>query len=130
MEDMFMKIIHLFFLKYEEPISEYDNMIAGICNDERFPYIYGMMPHPERNNDDFKSILYKLIFPAIYPIHTQLHFQKKINELMHSEHISYKSTRQYLKTTTYNRRSWVVQGPGENAGIVDIGDGYCIACTH
>ena len=45
---------------------------------------------------------------------------------MHSEHISYKSTRKYLKQL-HTEAPWVVQGPGENAGIVDIGNGYCIA---
>src|SRR5579871_1187793 len=42
--------------------------------------------------------------------------------VMWSEHCSYKSSRVHLKTlpTTGTR---VVQGPGENAGAVDIGDG-------
>ncbi|MCS7080827.1 MAG: phosphoribosylformylglycinamidine synthase subunit PurL [Chloracidobacterium sp.] len=49
-----------------------------------------------------------------------------IFSVMWSEHCSYKSSRVYLKTlpTTGAR---VVQGPGENAGILDIGDGWCIA---
>jgi phosphoribosylformylglycinamidine synthase II len=44
--------------------------------------------------------------------------------VMWSEHCSYKSSRVHLKTlpTTGPR---VVQGPGENAGAVDIGDGMC-----
>ena len=44
--------------------------------------------------------------------------------VMWSEHCSYKSSRLHLKTlpTTGPR---VVQGPGENAGAVDIGDGMC-----
>ena len=44
--------------------------------------------------------------------------------VMWSEHCSYKSSRVHLKTlpTTGAR---VVQGPGENAGAVDIGDGLC-----
>ena len=42
---------------------------------------------------------------------------------MWSEHCSYKSSRRWLKTlpTTGDR---VIQGPGENAGVVDIGDGW------
>ncbi|MGH9427668.1 MAG: phosphoribosylformylglycinamidine synthase II, partial [Terriglobia bacterium] len=42
--------------------------------------------------------------------------------VMWSEHCSYKSSRVHLKRlpTTGER---VVQGPGENAGAVDIGDG-------
>ncbi|MDQ3034495.1 MAG: phosphoribosylformylglycinamidine synthase subunit PurL [Myxococcota bacterium] len=44
--------------------------------------------------------------------------------VMWSEHCSYKSSRIHLKKlpTTGPR---VVQGPGENAGAVDIGDGFC-----
>ena len=45
-----------------------------------------------------------------------------IFSVMWSEHCSYKSSRVYLKTLpTEGPR--VVQGPGENAGAVDIGDG-------
>ncbi len=45
---------------------------------------------------------------------------------MWSEHCSYKSSRIYLKEFPTEGR-YVIQGPGENAGIVDIGDGFCIA---
>jgi len=47
-----------------------------------------------------------------------------IFSVMWSEHCSYKSSRLHLKRlpTTGAR---VVQGPGENAGVVDIGDGLC-----
>jgi phosphoribosylformylglycinamidine synthase subunit PurL len=45
---------------------------------------------------------------------------------MWSEHCSYKSSRVHLKTLpTAGPR--VIQGPGENAGIVDIGDGLAVA---
>ena len=44
---------------------------------------------------------------------------------MWSEHCSYKSSRNYLrKLPTTGER--VIQGPGENAGVVDIGDGLCV----
>ena len=48
-----------------------------------------------------------------------------IFSVMWSEHCSYKSSRVHLKKlpTTGPR---VVQGPGENAGAVDIGDGLCV----
>ena len=42
--------------------------------------------------------------------------------VMWSEHCSYKSSRVYLKTLP-TEGARVVQGPGENAGAVDIGDG-------
>ena len=44
---------------------------------------------------------------------------------MWNEHCSYKSSKKWLKTlpTTGPR---VIQGPGENAGVVDIGNGECV----
>lgn len=44
---------------------------------------------------------------------------------MWNEHCSYKSSKKWLRTlpTTGPR---VIQGPGENAGVVDIGDGDCV----
>ena len=44
---------------------------------------------------------------------------------MWSEHCSYKSSKFYLKQLP-TKGSNVVQGPGENAGIIDIGDGQVI----
>jgi len=49
-----------------------------------------------------------------------------IFSVMWSEHCSYKSSRLHLKKLP-TRGKLVVQGPGENAGIVDIGGGYVIA---
>ena len=43
--------------------------------------------------------------------------------VMWSEHCSYKSSRKYLRTLP-NRGELVVQGPGENAGAIDVGDGW------
>lgn len=45
-----------------------------------------------------------------------------IFSVMWSEHCSYKSSRQYLKGFP-TKGPHVIQGPGENAGVVDIGDG-------
>ena len=45
---------------------------------------------------------------------------------MWSEHCSYKSSRIHLKTLPTTGPA-VIQGPGENAGIVDIGDGLAVA---
>jgi phosphoribosylformylglycinamidine synthase subunit PurL len=46
--------------------------------------------------------------------------------VMWSEHCSYKSSRHYLKLLP-TEGSQVLQGPGENAGVVDIGDGLAVA---
>jgi phosphoribosylformylglycinamidine synthase subunit PurL len=45
-----------------------------------------------------------------------------IFSVMWSEHCSYKSSRIHLKKLP-TQAPWVIQGPGENAGVVDIGDG-------
>jgi phosphoribosylformylglycinamidine synthase II len=49
-----------------------------------------------------------------------------IFSVMWSEHCSYKSSRVHLKRLP-TRSARVVQGPGENAGIIDIGDGWACA---
>ncbi|MCC9620159.1 phosphoribosylformylglycinamidine synthase subunit PurL [Thalassospira sp. MA62] len=53
--------------------------------------------------------------------------EPNLNELgifsvMWSEHCSYKSSKKWLKTLP-TKADWVIQGPGENAGVIDIGDG-------
>ena len=49
-----------------------------------------------------------------------------IYSLMWSEHCSYKHSRPILKRfPTSGPR--ILQGPGENAGIIDVGDGWAVA---
>lgn len=111
-----------YFLKYE------DGHVGGVCKNN----ILGMMPHPERNNFEFKKTLLEILFGSTNKeLYYQMLFDKSIKELMFSEHISYKTSKKYLRSL-HTKEPWVVQGPGENAGIVDIGsdsDGneYCIA---
>ncbi|MCG8695169.1 MAG: AIR synthase related protein, partial [Minwuiales bacterium] len=45
-----------------------------------------------------------------------------IFSVMWSEHCSYKSSKIWLKTLP-TKADWVICGPGENAGVIDIGDG-------
>ena len=45
-----------------------------------------------------------------------------IFSVMWSEHCSYKSSRLHLKKLP-TKAPWVIHGPGENAGVIDIGDG-------
>ncbi len=45
---------------------------------------------------------------------------------MWNEHCSYKSSRLHLRKLP-TKAPWVIQGPGENAGVIDIGDGW--ACV-
>src|SRR5271166_962935 len=49
-----------------------------------------------------------------------------IFSVMWSEHCSYKSSRVHLKRLP-TRSKRVLQGPGEDAGIIDIGDGWACA---
>jgi phosphoribosylformylglycinamidine synthase subunit PurL len=49
-----------------------------------------------------------------------------IFSVMWSEHCSYKSSRVHLKRLP-TRSKLVLQGPGENAGIIDIGEGWACA---
>ncbi len=56
--------------------------------------------------------------------------EPNINELgifsvMWSEHCSYKSSKKWLKTLP-TEAPWVICGPGENAGIIDVGDNHAI----
>jgi len=44
---------------------------------------------------------------------------------MWNEHCSYKSSKMHLRTLP-TRAPWVIQGPGENAGVIDIGSGLAV----
>ncbi len=44
---------------------------------------------------------------------------------MWSEHCSYKSSKIYLDGFP-TKAPWVIQGPGENAGVIDIGDNLAV----
>ncbi|MGV8936797.1 MAG: phosphoribosylformylglycinamidine synthase subunit PurL [Allorhizobium sp.] len=55
------------------------------------------------------------------PTYTEL----GIFSAMWNEHCSYKSSKRWLKTLP-TKGARVIQGPGENAGVVDIDDGDCV----
>jgi len=46
--------------------------------------------------------------------------------VMWSEHCSYKSSRRHLRRLP-TEAPWVLVGPGENAGVIDVGDGIAVA---
>ncbi len=69
--------------------------------------------------DEYKRILAAL---GRVPSLTEL----GIYSVMWSEHCSYKSSRVHLKRLP-TKSDRVVQGPGENAGIIDVGDGWACA---
>ncbi len=70
--------------------------------------------------DEFEKI--KQLLGGREPTITEL----GIFSVMWSEHCSYKSSRVHLKRLP-TRSKLVLQGPGENAGIVDIGDRWACA---
>jgi phosphoribosylformylglycinamidine synthase len=67
---------------------------------------------------------YKLLCDGLgrVPSYTEL----GVVSVMWSEHCSYKSSRVHLKTLP-TEGPQVIEGPGENAGVVDIGDGQAVA---
>jgi phosphoribosylformylglycinamidine synthase subunit PurL len=71
-------------------------------------------------SDEYEKI--KQLLGGREPTFTEL----GIFSVMWSEHCSYKSSRVHLKRLP-TRSKLVVQGPGENAGIIDIGDGWACA---
>ncbi|MDQ8731798.1 phosphoribosylformylglycinamidine synthase subunit PurL [Bradyrhizobium sp. LHD-71] len=68
--------------------------------------------------DEYERIL-KLI--GRVPSFTEL----GIFSAMWNEHCSYKSSRIHLRGLP-TKAPWVIQGPGENAGVIDIGDGLAV----
>ncbi|MEZ5143086.1 MAG: phosphoribosylformylglycinamidine synthase subunit PurL [Acidimicrobiales bacterium] len=54
------------------------------------------------------------------------HLELAMYAVMWSEHCSYKSSRLHLKRLP-TEAPWVLVGPGENAGVVDVGDGIAAA---
>ncbi len=56
------------------------------------------------------------------PTYTEL----GIFSAMWSEHCGYKNSKRLL-TLLPTEAPWVIQGPGENAGVIDIGDGFALA---
>lgn len=51
----------------------------------------------------------------------------QITDAFSSEHTSYKSTKRYLSRLPYTEGPYVIQGPGENAGIVRLGKDWALA---
>jgi phosphoribosylformylglycinamidine synthase II len=90
------------------------NSLAPVAFTPQLIREHGLTP------DEFEKV--KQLLGGREPTLTEL----GIFSVMWSEHCSYKSSRIHLKRLpTRSRR--VVQGPGENAGIVDIGDGWACA---
>lgn len=82
------------------------------------------------------------ITPALVAEHgiTEFEYERLVNMLgrtptfteigvvsaLWSEHCSYKHSRPLLRTLP-TKAPWVLQGPGENAGVISVGDGWAVA---
>ena len=71
-------------------------------------------------SDDEYHQIYKLL--ERHPNHLEL----AMYSVMWSEHCSYKSSKIHLKRLP-TEAPWVLVGPGENAGVIDVGDNIALA---
>ena len=71
------------------------------------------------SDDEYEQILEIL---GREPTHTEL----GVFSALWSEHCGYKNSKPLLRRLP-TKAPWVLQGPGENAGVIDIGDGYAVA---
>ena len=114
-----MKVNSQIFMSYDSNVNGSFENIAGVCDKDHL--IYGIMPHLERSHE--KEVFQK-VFEKIFTREDKL--RRSIENVMNSEHVSYKSTSKYLKKI-FTKGDHVVQGPGENAGIIELGEDYCLA---
>ncbi|WP_455482586.1 phosphoribosylformylglycinamidine synthase subunit PurL [Bartonella sp. B35(2025)] len=77
-----------------------------------------LIAHHGLKTDEYQRIL---LLIGREPTFTEL----GIFSAMWNEHCSYKSSKKWLKTLP-TKGKCVIQGPGENAGVVDIGNGQCV----
>jgi len=90
-----------------------------------------MMPKLDTNGDELEV---NLTNNEIEQIKNELKRDPSITEwgmfdVMHSEHCSYKSSRPKLKLFEDAEKNYncVLAGPGQDAGVIDIGDNYALA---
>lgn len=116
-----MKENNQIFLKYKNfnPNGSLEN-IAGVVNKNHT--IFGLMPHPERSVDG--EFFIKAL--EAYFDNQSRSIPSILRDAMASEHTSYASTKKFLRLLP-TKGKYVIQGPGENAGIVDLGKGYGLA---
>src|ERR1700690_2746581 len=85
-----------------------------------FPYDPPVTPELARAHK-FTDEEYALVLGALG--RTPTYAELGVFSVMWSEHCSYKSSRLHLRRLP-TKGARVIQGPGENAGVVDIGDGF------
>src|SRR6266571_1765474 len=100
------------FLRTANPAGSLESMKNEPKISPELVAAHGLKP------DEYERIL-KLI--GREPTFTEL----GIFSAMWNEHCSYKSSRIHLRGLP-TKAPWVIQGPGENAGVIDIGDGQAV----
>jgi phosphoribosylformylglycinamidine synthase subunit PurL len=80
------------------------------------PITPALVKQHKLTDDEYSNVLRALGREPSYP-------ELGVFSVMWSEHCSYKSSRVHLRRLP-TKGPRVIQGPGENAGVVDIGDGY------
>src|SRR5436853_2167406 len=88
------------------------DVLEAFCNTPEVVEAHGLSP------EEYERVLHAL---GREPNLVEL----GIFSVMWSEHCSYKSSRIHLKKLP-TEAPWVICGPGENAGVVDIGDGQAV----
>ncbi len=92
-------------------------------HDDMVGYCGGMQEPLHRElglTDDEASSIERIL--GRFPTHLEL----AMYAVMWSEHCSYKSSRMHLRRLP-TEGELVLVGPGENAGVVDVGDGWAVA---
>jgi phosphoribosylformylglycinamidine synthase len=96
--------------------------------------VFDLKPSPRPGDPDVTAALvadhglseheYSLILEILgrTPTFTEL----GVFSAMWSEHCGYKNSKPLLRTLP-TKAPWVLQGPGENAGVIDVGDGLAVA---
>ncbi|PAF45932.1 phosphoribosylformylglycinamidine synthase subunit PurL [Helicobacter sp. 11S02629-2] len=95
-------------------MSQHPSKSNHFIDDSKLPKVLKQHKLSEQDYKEIKAILGRI------PNFLEL----GIFSAMWSEHCSYKSSRKYLKGL-FVEATQVVQGPGENAGIIDLGDNLC-----
>jgi len=100
-----------------DEISRRPRYIKSVATNEP-PITPELVAQHGLKSDEYERIV-KLI--GRVPSFTEL----GIFSAMWNEHCSYKSSKIHLRTLP-TKAPWVIQGPGENAGVIDIGDGLAV----
>ncbi len=102
-----------------EGLGIFESMLVGCARIDEMTITPELIEQHQLTPAEYQKIVSLL---GREPSYTEL----GVFSVMWSEHCSYKSSRIHLKKLP-TQGKYVVQGPGENAGIIGIGDGWVVA---